>query len=144
MTGMDELVRWLREQLDRDEGLAKTAFGDHNAAVARWNEPWSGTVEIGPDEDDLPCYDSGISRHIVNWDPARALAEVDAKRRILDLHAPSTDHKSRAVCQHCSELCHSRSGLGCDDPDAPYPCPTVQLVALPYTDRAGYREEWRP
>jgi hypothetical protein len=26
-------------------------------------------------------------------------------------------------------MCHSRSGLGCDDPEAPYPCPDILDVA---------------
>jgi hypothetical protein len=33
------------------------------------------------------------------------------------------------VCGHCASLCHSRSGLGCDDPtDALYPCDTIKLL----------------
>lgn len=26
----------------------------------------------------------------------------------------------------------------------PAPCSTLRLLALPYSDRPGYREEWRP
>jgi hypothetical protein len=25
-----------------------------------------------------------------------------------------------------------------------FPCPTLRLLALPYGDRPGYRDEWRP
>jgi hypothetical protein len=65
------------------------------------------------------------------------------KQRILDLHAPAPTNyvEGRYVpgeptglqCGHCAELCHSRSGLGCDSPDAPYPCETVQLLTDPTT-----------
>lgn len=148
MSAVDELITWLCAQLDHDEGLARMAFAEHNQAIANWHEPWSGTVEIGPGEDDLCCFDSGVSRHIVNWDPARVLAEVEAKRRILDLHEPrpsgSINRSGPTQCGYCADLCHSRSGLGCDSPDAPYPCDTVRLLALPYADQDGYREEWRP
>ena len=32
-------------------------------------------------------------------------------------------------CGQCAELCHSTSGLGCEDPiDAVWPCPTVTAI----------------
>ena len=40
-------------------------------------------------------------------------------------------------CGQCAELCHSTSGLGCEDPiDAVWPCPTVTAIqsALGETD----------
>jgi hypothetical protein len=161
---VDDLITWLRAQLAEDEGLARMAFAEHNKAIVRWSEPWSGTVQIGPHEDDLVCFDSGVSRHIVNWDPARALAEVDAKRRILDEHAAQwrtvewphdQDGKGNAlVCRRCQNAEHSEwnplvghAGVLPEVFVTPYvlaPCTTVLLLALPYADRAGYREEWRP
>lgn len=30
-----------------------------------------------------------------------------------------------------------------DDDEQP-PCPTLRSLALPYADREGYRQEWRP
>jgi hypothetical protein len=71
-----------------------------------------------------------------------ALAEVDAKRRILDLH--EGDHE-------CSTI---RRGVDCEG--VPYEeidnctwvldgdCSTVHLQALPYAAWPGYREDWRP
>jgi len=64
---------------------------------------------------------ASIERHDL---AVQMLVEVDAKRRILDLH-----RQDGALCEHC---------------DAHWPCPTVRLVGLPYADRDGYREEWRP
>jgi hypothetical protein len=61
--------------------------------------------------------------HIARHDPARVLAEVVAKRRILDLFTPP-------VSEWGSETLRLY-GL-------------AQLLALPYADRPGYREEWRP
>jgi hypothetical protein len=26
----------------------------------------------------------------------------------------------------------------------PFPCPTLRCLALPYADRANYRQEWKP
>jgi hypothetical protein len=42
-----------------------------------------------------------------------------------------------------SRECYSCSDKRGDDIE-PYPCPTVRLLALPYADRPGYRDEWRP
>lgn len=140
MSGVDELFAFVRRCLDEDEGLARAAFAEHNNAIAEWHEPWSGTVEIGPHEDDLCCNDAGVSRHIVNWDPARVLAEVEATRRILDL----------------IELCHSREAYDEKlrdpaDERIVYSVPiarrrlrdVLRLLAQPYAGQDGWREEWR-
>ena len=100
-----ELAFWLREKFAHDEGLALTAFADHNQAIASWNEIWSGTVQVGPHEDDLPCNDSGISRHIVNWDPARALREVRMRESLLnDLEADIRDDPLDVAARHRMKL----------------------------------------
>jgi hypothetical protein len=122
---MDELVPWLRAQLDDDERVAREA-NPELGAVRSFLELI--TPEVEADE-----------AHIVRWDPPRVLAEVEAKRRILDLHAESDfpydpddgpgDYSWAAKCMTCYG----------DDP-----CPTLRLLALPYAGREGYREEWRP
>lgn len=59
------------------------------------------------------------------WSPARVLREIDAKRQLVGQLAEA-------------------------DPDAAYITGTftawdaLRLLALPYSDRPGYREEWRP
>ncbi|MGC4769216.1 DUF6221 family protein [Micromonospora sp. DT44] len=55
----------------------------------------------------------------------RMLAEVDAKRRILELYDVST---SRELKPDAWELMKH----------------AVRALALPYADRPGYRDEWRP
>ena len=57
----------------------------------------------------------------------RAMAEREAKRRIVELH--HTAGRS-GLCDEC----HSKV----------WPCPTLRLLALPYADHPDYREEWRP
>jgi hypothetical protein len=142
---MDDLVTWLRDiwdvrerELDEDERVARAAdgiFDDRDLADELIGEG----------------FDPELAEHVARWDPARVLravaterADISAKRRILELHAPFVDYQGRTICEHCANLCHSRSGLGCDDPDAPYPCDTVRLVALSLAERDGYRQEWRP
>jgi hypothetical protein len=153
---VDDLLSFIRVRLDEEEQAARAAAADSPG-------PWRNETESDESgyhqgkilsakgytvvhvEDQTPR--PGTAAHIARWDPARVLAEVEAKRRILDLHAPFTQpYGSKHVqCGHCADLCHSRSGLGCDDPvDAPWPCPTVRLLALPYADDPDYQQEWRP
>jgi hypothetical protein len=108
---MEDLVTWLRAQLDEDERVAR------RAADFRFN--YQGGSGVG---------DTLIRRFA---DPKRALAEVDAKRRILEQHPEDGEG-----------FCGDGIGLvGCK---WAHPCPTLRLVALPYADRPDYREEWGP
>lgn len=86
-------------------------------------------------------------------DPARAMAECEAKRQLLGLHwfqefthRLQTDENGvqseievgsfedivgpRGTCHTCSEI--------------EFPCRTLRAIALPYADHPDYREEWRP
>lgn len=116
---MDDLIAFLRARLYEDEAHARFAFADHNDAGPNWTEIWSGTVDTG--DDHIATGDAGLSRHIERFDPARVLAEVAAKRQIIeegDLH-DTTD----ASVLHRSVL---------------------KLLALPYADHPDYRDSWRP
>lgn len=98
---MDDLITWLRAQLDEDERAARAwmPFGTPTAADRE---------------------------HIARHDPARVLAEVDAKRRILD------------ECESAIRKSAPRSNLN----DLGWT--VLRPLALPYADRPGYRDEWRP
>ena len=81
------------------------------------------------------------------------LAEVEAKRLMLKPHEPEPTgyqdgrfigfEQGDLMCAYCESLCHSHSGIMCDNPDAPWPCPTVRLLALPYAGHPDYRTEWQ-
>ena len=135
---MDDLVRWLGEQLDEDERIARGAtdgpwtrwqggrlhgFGDLiHPVLTPGQKPGAKAVIVTASWLDAD--------HIAEWDPARVLREIDTKRRIIDEHT-----LNGWVCSTC------------DDGEVPpqaFPCPTLRLLALPYADRPGYREEWRP
>jgi hypothetical protein len=126
-----DLVSWLRAQLDADEATAR-AVKDNSA-------PWDGQWKAdGPDR--LRTYNDwvlfyghthplapGLVDHVALHDPRRVLADVDAKRRIIDVHVDQRE------CERCAWF-----------DDEHYPCETLQLLGLPYADRAGYDESWRP
>jgi len=125
---MDDLVRWLGEQLDEDERIARAAtrgpwvqsgIGDYGWTVD-FGRPGAG-VETADSDQGLADADFIAAHH-----PARVLREIDAKRRIIAEHA--------------------LNGWVCDNGEVEqvFPCTTLRLLALPYADRPGYRDEWRP
>lgn len=140
----DELITWLRAQLDDDERVAR------EATPGPWESQWWGVRTAY--EFDRPGYihhgervtvatNSGTvgnreaeirnAEHIARWDPARVLAEIEAKRRILDEHDPTPTTKT------CCPTCYDAYG---QEP-VPAPCPTVRLLALPYAGRDGWHDE---
>lgn len=144
MSGVDDLVTWLRQQLDDDERVARAATSapwihhvapdpsgpDHTLLTGE-----HGVISVGFMQDD-PIRPAD-AEHIARHDPAQVLAEVDAKRRILDAYVDAvrmerlmdeTDDDGKWDWLFKSEALEG----------------AVKLLALPYADRPGYREEWRP
>jgi hypothetical protein len=125
---MDELVQWLRAQLDEDERIARETHPvflrwDYDEFVKEIRDLGNGN-EIASGV--IPRYGAFIAEH----DPARVLREIDAKRRMLDAYAGVAANDVNEV-----EYAHGyANALG----------EAVRLLALPYVDRPGYREEWRP
>lgn len=127
----DDLVTWCRAQLDEEERVAREAGGDAWATGASMAYKYSHPGDIyniapngvakriaqgiacGPD-----ISPEQTSEHIARHNPACVLAEVEAKRRILDLYEEWNEPRLYdAIC----------------------------LLALPYAAQPGYREEeWRP
>lgn len=116
----DPLV-WLREQLDEDEAeIAKHPDGEDDGAY------WSITAT---GETGYPC------NPYLRIGKDRALAEVAAKRAILDAYADALEDSTG-----------STSDAAPWDPDwvrARTLAGVVLRLARPYADRKGYREEWR-
>lgn len=127
---MDDLVQWLRAQLDEDERIARAAGG---VGWLRAEHPGE-TVVIFDSRGEPVVYDEGWpteeqQAHIAEWDPARVLREIDAKRQIID--------------QHERYAAERRRMMGGWDPQSD-DSPILAALAAVYADRPGYREEWRP
>ncbi|MGV2914483.1 DUF6221 family protein [Streptomyces alfalfae] len=141
---MDDLVQWLGEQLDEDERIARAACWDEQSDVWTARPPQASyerytvvdycddaVVSVTPENADA----DGVGRHVAEHDPARVLREIDATRQLLALHEPAEmEYVDGDVCMACDV----RGG------EPFYPCKTLRLLTLPYADRPGYREEWRP
>ena len=129
----DDLITWLRDQLDDDEQVALKA----TPGPWRWVDP-GGKVKsalVGPGyphQTVVPAAGGDVypskydAVHIALHDPGWVLADVGAKRRIVDSFAASTE----PLTARTAEKAVVRMVL--------------KLLALPYADRPGYREEWRP
>ncbi|MFB7213092.1 DUF6221 family protein [Streptomyces sp. NPDC056255] len=138
---MDDLMQFLRDRLDEDESVARTAGGGSTDGL-RWLDHGSESGLVSDDAGMMvthkPSTDDEHAAHIARHDPARVLREVEAKRQIIDRHQPgTTEHVDGDVCM----VCEVRG-------DGPYyPCATVRLLALPYVDHPDhpdYRDPWRP
>lgn len=148
-----DLVAFLRARLDEDEQIAEAVLG----------APWVRRQDVaGVHTDDATAnrpkgsavadcrrvpggYERGVAlaEYIVRNQPARVIAEVEAKWRLIKRGGP---------------FCTS----GCDDPDSPPMDPdtdwttplehhfdcgayaAAELLALPYASHPDYRDEWQP
>jgi len=139
---MDDLVQWLRAQLDEDERIAWAAQRQRGGGewVARADATGIVAVEglpvragqpipvvLHPDEDETAA-------HIAEHDPARVLREIDAKRRIIAEVIPEIDGMEDRI----------DGEWGAGDPMERESVTLLRLLALPYSDRPGYRDDWRP
>jgi hypothetical protein len=142
---MTDLVEFLRAALDEDERVARAA--DVGSDV------FDGTgIVVMPNRstgDRTITLPSHIAAHIAHHDPARVLAEVAAKRAILELHDGEHDCRelmtgvyphdwpSAAPWGSAGEAWRHASSEHFEGP-----CPTLRLLAQPYAGRPGWREEW--
>ena len=61
-------------------------------------------------------------------DPARVLAECDAKRRIVEMQATNDEDRHLPGFHYKAQMIER----------------VLHALALPYADHPDYREEWRP
>ncbi|MFD8970518.1 DUF6221 family protein [Streptomyces sp. NPDC059568] len=155
-----QFVNWLRARFDEDEQAARAAMWDDASATWTARPPQAdyerytvvdycddGVVAVTPENADA----DGVGRHVARHDPARVLAEVEGKRRIVDIYANALEERV-ALRARMREVIRSDSDefgrLHRQESElietAERMAPVVRLLALPYADRPGYREEWRP
>ena len=123
---VDDLVMWLRAQLDEDERVAQRVRSETEGTWA-WTYRNVHAVKTDGTTEPIASTDTGAQAvYFGLWNPDRVLAEVDAKQRIVDSFAASTE----PLTARTAEKAVARMVL--------------KLLALPYADRPGYRDEWRP
>lgn len=116
---MDDLLAFLNARLAEDEQGAVAIFRDHTWSAYREGGTDGWAVE-GAHSGEPSCIigDEAMANHVARYDPARVLADVAAKRRIID------------AC--------TRDGVDLND------WWLFELLALSYADHPAYREEFKP
>lgn len=150
---MADLVTWLRAQLNADEQTARAAQEAHritNPDHERFGQvSWPRATAAAAYRDRRPGLDL-----ITTFSPARVLAEVEAKRRILGEMATWKHVVVEGDCWYtCGAALEERDGGECCDIDElgkRCNCGLDgrrdrigRLLALPFSDRPGYDETWR-
>lgn len=113
-----DLLAFLRARLDEDEQIARAA------TPGPWKKAW-GEVRLGEETwtrlDNQSKRDTAAdAEHIVRFDPACVLVEVEAKRALLD----DLDHGG-------GDMAEARWLV-------------IRHLASVYAHHLDYREEWRP
>jgi len=136
---VEDLVQFLRDRLDEDEATARAAASAERADT--WTaipDSYGGVLDGTGSRSLVVGYGDvmapGTAAHIARHDPARVLAEVEAKRRIIDDVVPQIDGMEDRI----------DSEWGAGDPTERESATLFRLLALPYADHPDYREEWRP
>jgi len=122
---MDDLITWLRGLLDEDERVARAA-----AECGSWRleDEWAYGLGVGVARTTAPGFILPEQwDHIRRHDPASVLADITAKRAILDEIVPALEgYEWDAVAERSTTE------------------RLVRLLASAYADRPGYQEAWRP
>lgn len=137
---MDDLVQWLKAQLDADQQLAEDARAELDGRWA-YVESQDGNHKVVDslgysitehyDVDAQPYF---CEPHIAAHDPARVLREIEAKRQIIAQYVNWDESTARA-------------GLGADMRDVGVTEGleiALRLLTSAYSDRPGYKQEWAP
>jgi len=121
---MTDIVEFLAARIAEDQAVAEAASGrDPKWWDSGPGYPEAPEIRITNDRDDVIVAETGelAARHIVRHDPARVLAEVKAKRRVLELAIEMIEDE---------EFRAAGTTLMCN-------------LATPYDQHPGYDPAWR-
>lgn len=135
-----DIVEFLAARLDEDQRIAQAAYGELESARSQYSpDEWEAldSPDLDVPNDDRP----GIYHHGLDawWTfagqhqrPSRALADVAAKRAILELHEPTGSDLFDDGIRWCRS-CPSGDG---------WPCLTVRALTQSYADHPDYDPAW--
>ncbi|MFI0900582.1 DUF6221 family protein [Streptomyces sp. NPDC020983] len=129
----EDLIAFLNARLNEDQQAAQHV-------AAEYGETWRDDDDWvrGSNGADVVDEPGAPVAHIARHDPAFVLADIDAKRRIMECHEPWVAENGDTICGRCGrEHIDGRPG-------GHFPCQTLRLLALPYADHPDYRPEWAP
>jgi hypothetical protein len=143
---MTDMIAWLRAQLDEDERLANAATGLHWYSNGGWELRTAPSGEGGPNprpeswapfwfliakagEQPRGAWDD--FRHIERHEPAFVLADIAAKRAILDAYEEAKRY-------------YEGPGRAAPAGEVHGLWTAIQHLAYAYRHRPGYLPEWAP
>lgn len=141
-----DITDFLLQRIAEDEAAARQAcipahdtpdaYKPHGE-LARWRYQIGDEIEYDYDDpfpypqvyyvtcgDESPSVTEDVGRHIARWDPARVLAECEAKRRIIGTFTTS-------AAQH-----------QCDPSELFFADEVLRALALPYADYPDFDVSW--
>jgi hypothetical protein len=133
MATVNDIIAFLTARYNEEEQTARQAA--LMPPVKSWRSSGNCVYDAGM-PDDVAALNVAqsewdeVAAHVALHDPARVLAEVDAKRRLLVLHPYAGLLSAPESCESCAVT--------------PGPCPTLRLLALPHAGHPDFRDEWRP
>ena len=156
---MSELVKFLEARFADDERDARAAAAanpgaaathwvaeqvDHRSSTGLRGTAWAVVPERVKGVA-IAISPSGVRpllvTHIARHDPARVLAEIEAKQRILRAHPLSrAEMKEPGKPAYGCATCHYHSEYGVLGSGE---CDTLRMLALPYAGHEGFKAEWR-
>lgn len=150
MTG-PPIVAFLKARLAEDESAARSTAAEGVDNVL-WRV-WAGALDAraylkeegGTEEDYVRMQENQFARAkqmLALGDPARALREIEAKRRVMARHK-RPDRERTSIPNSC-DGCGSHMEWGDLEPDTPdiNDCPELRDLAAVYSDHPDFREEW--
>ena len=129
---MTDLVTFLEARLGEDEKVARAAEAEPfpDKGFQRGTHIVYGLQSTG-----LGLDYQGFA---LVWDPARVLAEIAAKRAIIDAH-PNVNDGDCGTCVRAGWGYPTHGGSTIEH----WPCPTLRLLAAPFADHPDFDESWR-
>lgn len=125
---MDDLITWLRAAMEDDERRSRKLLADAQQNALIVQDP-SYLGKFMPGWHDWPDVERMCTER---------LADIGAKRAILGMH------EGRHWCSPGPEDTEWRVIEAGEEVTRVYPCLHLRVLALPFADRPGYREDWRP
>ena len=150
---MTDLLTWLNGVLDQVEATAKAwpseqrswrAVGARHLTFDNGSREQVAAIDVQASEPDQwdriwvkrAGAQRGIAEHIAMHDPAAVLADITAKRAIVELHTGAHE------CSSYDPV--SRDFNNCVWIDADSLCSTLRLLASASSTWPGYQTEWAP
>lgn len=117
-----DLIEFLRARLDEDEAAAQDTL-DHT-----WGQSDVAPFAVyGSHKRIAVCADYQQAHHVARHDPARILADVAAKRSVMDAFLQRDAEGHEVSHMHATGLLLA-----------------IRRLAAVYADHPDYRQEWKP